>query len=487
MQMQQLAFRPALNRGRPSPWRIFLLAMSGAAFLGTSLLSAQETLDAKTAGLGAAPAAEVAAGPPPSWNLHFQNTDILQGNAAFPASYSGPNSLSNNGQIRETVTADIFAGFRLWSGAELHVDGLMWQGFGLSDTHGIEAFPNGDAFKAGTEIPNYNVARLFLRQTIGLGGDQEDIADDLLNLAGKRDVSRLTITLGRFSPLDVFDNNSYAIDPRSQFMNWAMMGNLAWDYGQDTVGFTTGLSVELNQPEWALRYGFFQMPALKNGYTLEDRFLKWPSEGEDGPFLKSWSMMVEFERRYHWGKHPGSVRLLTWLNEADMASYNAATALLRAEGPQANLDAARAYRHKYGFGVNWEQELASNLGAFSRLGWNDGQEEAWTYSDVNWTASMGLSLKGEAYGRPGDTIGLVFAIDGASAAAQRFLVAGGQDLLDGDGALNYRPEKALELYYSFEVTRYFHFTLDYQFVADPAFNADRGPVSVFGIRAHFQF
>jgi high affinity Mn2+ porin len=100
---------------------------------------------------------------------------------------------------------------------------------------------------------------------------------------------------------------------------------------------------------------------------------------------------------------------------------------------------------------------------------------------------LGLCLKGEAFGRPGDTIGLAAAIDGASSANQRFLEAGGQDMLDGDGALRYQPEKALELYYSFQVTQWFHFTLDYQFVADPAFNADRGPVSIFGVRAHFQF
>ena len=179
-----------------------------------------------------------------------------------------------------------------------------------------------------------------------------------LTLAGKQDVSRLTLTLGRFSPLDICDNNTYAHDPHTQFMNWAMMGNLTWDYGQDTVGYTTGFAVELNQPKWALRYGFFQMPRDKNGFTGDDRFLKWPSGGAYGPFLRAWAMAAEFERRYSINAHPGAIRFLAWLDEADFASYQAATAILRANGPGADISAARAYRYKYGFGLNWEQEIA---------------------------------------------------------------------------------------------------------------------------------
>jgi hypothetical protein len=151
---------------------------------------------------------------------------------------------------------------------------------------------------------NFNFARLFIRQTIGLGGEQEDVPDDQLTLAGKQDVSRLTFTIGRFSPLDICDNNTYARDPHMQFMNWAMMGNIAWDYGQDTIGYSTGIAVELNQPKWALRYGFFQMPADKNGFTGDEQYLMYPPRGEDGPLLRSWAMMTEFERRYSIDAHP---------------------------------------------------------------------------------------------------------------------------------------------------------------------------------------
>ena len=382
---------------------------------------------------------------------------------------------------------DLFAGVRLWRGAEAHLDGLMWQGFGLSKTHGIEAFPNGDAYKAGAEIPQFMFARLFIRQTIGLGGEQEAAPDDALTLAGKRDISRLTFTLGRFSPLDICDNNTYAQDPHVQFMNWAMMGNLAWDYGQDTVGFTTGVAVELNQPKWALRYGFFQMAREKNGFTGDDQFLMSPQSGAYGPFLRSWAMMAEFERRYSVKAHPGAIRFLAWLNEADMASYQAAIPILEANGVGADISPARAYRYKYGFGLNWEQEVARNVGMFSRIGWNDGHEEAWTFTDVNWTASLGVSVKGEAWRRGADTFGIAGVVSGASRDNQKFLEAGGLDMLDGDGALNYGCEKVLETYYDFQIYKNVHGAPDYQFIIDPAFNRDRGPLSVFGARLHWEF
>ncbi|HWY31250.1 MAG TPA: carbohydrate porin [Candidatus Acidoferrum sp.] len=430
------------------------------------------------------------------WNVHAQNTAIAQGDFGFPARYSGPNSLNSKGEIQETVTADLFAGVRLWPGAEAHMDFLMWQGFGLSQTFGVEDFPNGDGYKAGTFTPNYTFAHLFIRQTIGLGGEQENVSDGPLTLAGKQDVSRLAVTIGRMSPLDVVDNNRYAGNPHTQFMNWALMANATFDYGQDTVGYTTGIALELNQPTWALRYTFFQMPHDKNAFTGDDQFLMYPTRGSYGPFLRAWGMAAEFEKRYHLRDHPGAIRFLAWLDEANFASYRAATAFLLANPPGLNApsgsgadipDSARTYRYKYGFGLNWEQEITSNVGVFSRLGWCDGQEETWTFTDVDYSASLGVSVKGQSWHRPEDTFGLAGIVSGASSANRAFLQAGGEDMLDGDGALNYGWEKALETYYDFAVWQTVHFTLDYQFIVNPAFNRDRGPVSVFGARLHWEF
>ncbi len=172
------------------------------------------------------------------WNFHVQNTYIGEGDPGFSAKYSGPNSLNNHGEFQKRATLDFFVGRQLWRGGEAHVDFLTWQGFGLSQTFGIEAFPTGDAYKAGTATPNFTFARLFIRQTIGLGGEQENVPDDQLSLAGKQDISGLTFTIGRFSPMDICDDNTYAKDPHTQFLNWAMMGNLAWDYGEDQIGYT---------------------------------------------------------------------------------------------------------------------------------------------------------------------------------------------------------------------------------------------------------
>jgi high affinity Mn2+ porin len=424
-----------------------------------------------------------------TWNWHVQNTVIVQGYPGFAAKYSGPNSLPSGGETRETVSLDLMAGVRLWPGAEAHVDGLTWQGFGLGNGVGVEGFPNGEAFKFGTATPAFMFSRLFIRQTIGFGGEQEDVPDGQFTLAGKQDVSRLTLTIGRLSAKDIFDNNSYANDPRTQFMNWGLMANEAWDYPADAVGYTTGLAVELNQPQWSLRYGFFQMPRLKNWWTAEDEYIKWPNEDSagDAKFWQSWGMVAEFERRYSVNSHPGVVRFLAYLNQADMASYSAATAILLANGPGADISAAHAYRYKYGFGLNWEQEVAKNVGIFSRLGWNDGRSEAWTSADPNYTVSLGASIKGEAWHRPGDTFGLAGVVNGASRANQKFLEAGGTGILSGDGNLNYGWEKALETYYDFQIWKTLHASLDYQFISDPAFNRDRGPISVFGGRLHWEF
>jgi high affinity Mn2+ porin len=407
-----------------------------------------------------------------SWNWHVQNTDIVQGDPGFAAKYSGPNSLNDKGEVRETVSLDLMAGVRLWPGAEAHVDGMTWQGYGLSTALGVEGFPNGEAFRLGTDLPKATFSRLFVRQTIGLGGEQESVADDALHLAGQQDVSRVTLTVGKMSAKDIFDNNTYANDPRTQFMSWALMANEAWDYPADSLGYITGFAAELNEPNWALRYGFFQEPHVSNGLH------------PDTHYLEVWAMVTEFERRCRVHGHPGVIRVLGFLNRAPMGSYQAAAnSSLR----PADILAVEADRYKYGFGLNVEQEVTRNIGVFSRLGWSDGHTEAWAFSDVDRAATLGVSFKGEFWHRPNDTLGLAGVLSGISRAHQQFLAAGGTGILAGDGALNYGWEKVIETYYDFQIWRTLHATLDYQFVSNPAFNRDRGPVSILGARLHWEF
>ena len=410
-----------------------------------------------------------------NWNWHIQNTDIVQGYPGFHSAYSGPNSLPAGGETRETVSLDLYAGLRLWPGAEAHLDGLMWQGFGVNNTLGADGFPNAEAFRLGTATPNVNFPRLFLRQTFGFGGEQEDIANDQLTLAGKQGISRLTLTVGRLSAKDIFDNNAYANDPRTQFMNWALMADEAWDYPADSLGYMTGFTAELNQRNWTLRYGFFQMPRVSNGTAL------------DRNFLTAWGMVTELERRYALADHPGAIRLLAFLNHAHMGSYQDAVDGAISSGNPADVTASREYRYKYGFGLNWEQELVKNVGIFSRLGWSDGRNEGWVFSDVDRTATAGVSVKGEAWHRPGDTVGLAGVLNGLSHVHQEYFAEGGTGILAGDGALNYGWEKIIETYYDFKVCEHVNAALDYQFIDNPAFNEARGPVSVFGGRLHFEF
>jgi high affinity Mn2+ porin len=420
-----------------------------------------------------------------NWGWHAQSTMIVQGYPGLRAGYSGPNSLPTRGEARETISMDVYSGFRLWNGAEAHFDLLTWQGFGLNDTLGIEAFPNGEAYKAGTSFPRSNIARLFIRQTVGFHSPGENFVDgDELKLAGKQDVSRLTLTIGRFSIKDIFDNNAYANDPRTQFMNWALMANAAWDYPSDALGYTTGAAVELNQPGWSLRYGFFQIDRLRNAWTSEDQFFTWPGYkgAGDGAPLRDWGMVSELERRYSANTHPGTIRFLSYLNQGRFGSYQAALSI-----PGADISQTRAYRSRYGFGLNWEQEITRNIGLFSRIGWNDGHNEAWMFTDINHSASLGVSVKGESWRRPHDTFGLAGVSSGISHVNQEFLAAGGTGILDGDGTLNYGSEKVLETYYDFKVSKMLRAAVDYQWIDNPAFNQARGPIQVFGTRLHWEF
>jgi high affinity Mn2+ porin len=429
------------------------------------------------------------------FNVHAQTTVVAQGDPPFAADYSGPNSLNPAGERQMTLSADLFVGLRLWQGAEIHADALMWDGHGLSDTFGVEDFPNADAYKAGTDITDFMLAHLFVRQTFGFGGEQEEVKDDELTLAGKQDVWRLTVTVGRMASTDIFDNNAYAHDGHTQFLNWAACTNVAWDNPADSVGYTTGITLDFNQPDWALRYGFFQIQGVPNGFTADDRIFKWPSEGSGGSFWEFWGMATELERRYKVNGHPGAVRGLVWLDQANYASFAVATPLLLANPPPPNTPpgalitvpaAAFAIRNHYGLGLNWEQEITKEVGVFSRVGWNDGHEVAWSYADVNWTASLGTSVKGTNWCRPDDTFGLFGVLSGASAGQIQFLKAGGTGILNGDGNLTYSTEKVVETYYDIPIGKAARFAFDYQFIADPAFNAARGPVNVFAVRLHFE-
>ncbi len=450
------------------------------------------------------------------YNLHIQYTLTAMGYPSFQAQYTNPaylvygtgSSLPTQGQARETQSTDIYFGYRLNTDTEFHADLLSWQGFGLNNTYGIDNFPDGEAFKVGVRYPHVSLARFFVRKTIKLRSRDgvEPVDDDQLTLRGSQDLDRLTVTIGRFSVKDVFDNNRYSNDPRTQFMNWALMANAAYDYPADALGYTTGIALAWNRPRWTLRYGWFQMSKYRNQFTAEGLYLTYPTEPEagDGKILQDWGMVSELEHRHSLGARPGAIRLLVFDDRANMGSYKAAVALANspatlavygtpakflatANGVTGGIDDTHALRNTWGAGLNIEQRITRSLGAFSRIGWNSGQNESFEFTDSNWTATFGASLQGEKWKRPNDVLGTAFITSGASSANQAYLAAGGIGILTGDGALSYRPEKNLEVYYDHSFSAHIHAALDYQFVADPAFNHARGPIpAIFGFRFHYE-
>ena len=408
---------------------------------------------------------------PGLYTLHFQTTLLPQYHGSFPASYSGANSLSPDSELNMSFTATLFLGLKTWEGGFLYADPEVPAGSGFSHVTGIADFSNGEISKVGVEAPTYNQARLYFQQVFGLGGEKEKIDDDQNQVAAQLDISRITVTAGKFSLNDFFDNNAYAHDARTQFINLALVDNLAWDYAADTHGYTMGVMAELNQKAWALRFCEALVSTVANGPDY------------DGDLSQARAENAEFEWRYDSGDNPGKLRFLGYINQAHMGSYQEALVLSPVDP---DVTATRAYRDRVGLGLGWEQVLNADLGLFARLGWNDGQEESWELTAVDETASVGGVLKGKGWGRADDQVGLGAVINGVSKVHQTYLEAGGLDFNIGDGALNYAPEEVAELYYLFKPIPSLGLTLDFQGVNHPAYNQDRGPVGVIAGRAHFE-
>jgi high affinity Mn2+ porin len=409
------------------------------------------------------------------WSIHGQTTFLPQAYPSFRSPYQGQNSLPGRSQGRETWTATAFIGRRLWEGGEIYFNPELNQGFGIASTLGLAGFSNGEAQKAGATFPKIRPQRYLLRQTFGLGGEQETVEDAANQLGGKRDIDRITVTVGRIAIGDIFDVNSYAHDPRADFMNWALWSSAAYDFPANLPGFTHGAVVELNRKDWALRAGLFQVPQEPNSDVLT---------------FNTGGAIIEWEGRYAIAGQSGKLRVGAFANRGNTGNYRDALAIAAAD-PAIDINDAmagiRRQRPKYGYYLNMEQAVSKDVGVFARVSWNDGKNEILSFTDIDRSVSGGISLAGANWGRPNDRIGLGAAVNGLSPSHRDFLAAGGLGLLIGDGALNYRTEKILETYYALNVNKWTTFTLDYQFITNPAYNADRGPVSLFAARFHAEF
>lgn len=408
-------------------------------------------------------------------NAYGQATVITQWNGPFHSPYTGPHSFLPIHEWATSDTGTLYLGARCWQGAELYFNPEVAGGLGLSDVYGIAGFPNGDITRVGKPEATPYLARLYLAQTVGFGGEQEKIDSGPNQLAGYKDISRFTFAVGKMAATDWFDQNAYSHDPRVGFMNWSLIYNGAWDYPADVRGYDYGMVAELNQKAWALRYGIFGEPSEANGPDI------------DSHFNLAHGQAVELEYRYKFCNRPGKTRAMFYWNRANMGNYREALALKPVDPVIA--DTASYNNVKYGFCVNFEQEISDNLDWFLRWGWNDGQTETWAFTEIDRTVSLGLLLKGARWCRPQDQIGTGMAINGLSSAHADYLAAGGLGFILGDGRLNYAPEIIWESYYRWQVlkTKSIWVSPDLQLVGDPGDNRDRGPVVIGTVRVHAEF
>jgi high affinity Mn2+ porin len=414
---------------------------------------------------------------PGTWEIHGQSTFIFQGYPPFAAAYDGPSSLPSGGQSRQTWTVSAYLGVRLWQGGEFYYNPELLQGYGVNDTFGAAGFPNGEAQKSSYPFPRFNSSRVFLRQEFGQGGAREKVESDYGQLSGEKDVDRVTLQVGKFAVKDLFDTNDYAGDPRLDFMNWSIWAAGAFDYPADRLGLTWGLAAELNRALWAVRGGYFLVGNAPNANVFDmDLFAR-------GGYLG------ELELRPRPFGRPGVAKFGAWFTSTFAGSYADAVALAGATGMTVDdaVVATRRGRIKSGLYLNLQQEVSDDVGAFLRWSWNDGRSEIAAFTDIDQSLSGGVQVKGASWRRPDDRIGIAAAWNAISAAHRDFLAAGGTGLLVGDGQLTYSPEVVVETYYAVQLTAGFVATVDYQLLANPGYNAVRGPVHVLGGRLRASF
>ena len=406
----------------------------------------------------------------------FQATYVWQRKSPFAAPYSGPHSLSPDREKSYSLTATAALGTRTWRGGEVYFNPEVAQGVPLSGLTGLGGFTNGEIARTSGPSATFYRARLFARQTWGLGGGGEKLESDANQLAGSVDRRRLVLTAGNLSVLDIFDDNSFSHDPRTQFLNWSLMTHGAYDYAADARGYSWGLALEYLSDDWTLKAGRFIQPKEPNQLALDPRI------------FRHYGDQIEIERVHAFADRPGKLRFLAFRNVARMARYQDALDLAAQVGGPPDINAVRTVeRVKRGIGLNLEQEISPSVGLFGRASWADGQTETYAFTEIDRSLSGGVSVKGGAFGRARDTLGIAYVRNALSTAHRDYLAAGGLGFFLGDGALDYRPENILETYYSLNVVKDFWFSVDFQRISNPGYNADRGPATVISGRLHYGF
>ena len=410
--------------------------------------------------------------------LSGQVNFITQWHPTFNARYSGANSLSARSQDATSRVLTLFTGLRISNSTELILDVQETGGHGVGQALGLAGFTNLDVVRNPTLSKAPYIARLTFHAVIPLGGGSAPSGRTPFSLFSTLPNRRLEIRFGKISMVDFFDVNSYASDSNFQFMNWTIDNNGAYDYAADTRGYTFGAMVEYDQPHLALRFAEALMPKVANGIDL------------DADLARARAENVELELHRTVVLHQeGTLRLLAFANHANMGIYSRAIDDFEAGlTPTPDITAHPLQTTtKYGFGINFEQPLNRWLGAFGRIGWNEGQHESYAYTEVDQTFLFGVAGRGGPWRRKSDRIGFAFVSNGISRIHQEYLNFGGLGFLLGDGRLGYGRENTEEGYYTLHLWRGIYPSLDLQHVNDPGYNRDRGPVFVASLRLHLEF
>jgi len=400
---------------------------------------------------------------------------IGQGHPAFRAPYSGLNSLRPWAEFDVSNVLTLYTGLEIAPNTEIVIDVESAGGHGISDALGLAGYTNLDVVRNPDLGAAPYAARLLVRHIIPLSHDTTGSDRGPLEFWGELPVRRIEIVAGKFSLVDFFDNNAVGSDDHLQFMNWTVDNNGAYDYAANTRGYTDGVMLEYDDREWAVRFAEALMPKIANGIHL------------DADIARARSENVEFELDH--GLLPGrkgAIRLLSFVNHADMGNYREAIDQYRdglVSVPDITLT-RRQGRIKYGFGVNLEQNLTQNLRSYARWGWNAGQNESFAYTEVDRTIAYGFDLRGRRWRRPHDRLGLASVTNYISGDHREYLALGGLGFILGDGKLNYGPEHIIEGYYTFHLWRGLFTSVDLQHIWNPGYNRDRGPVFVPAFRIH---
>ena len=411
------------------------------------------------------------------WNAKFQATYIWQKHPGFSAAYSGVNSLLPSPEKSYSFTSTAFLGLRLARGTELYFNPEAVQGVAFSGLTGLGGLNNSELQKtAGARLKLYR-ARLFVRQTWGLGGEREAVESEANQLGGSRDKNRVVLSAGNLAVSDLFDTNAYAHDGRTQLMNWSFLTHGAYDFAADARGYSWGAALEYFGDDWAIRAGRFAQPKEPNGLPL------------DFAIGRHYGDQLELEKSYELFGQPGKARLLVFRNHVFTGGFSDALANAAVTGGVPDTALVRRLRSKTGVGLNLEQALGSDVGAFARLARSNGETEVYAFAEIDRSLSVGTTIQGNSWGRPGDSVGLAYAQNGLTSSHQAFLAAGGIGFFVGDGRLNYRTEKIVEGYYSLglPLLRSSALSLGMQYIRNPGYNADRGPVKVVSVRLHTEF